>query len=330
MAIFYFGSFQIGDTVDTEDPLDAVWSYIERIASLDFLSSQCSKKDNAPYATVRIRQAVEFRSASRATTLVTRPLPLYYSALNLARAGIAIVTGHQATSAHGLRHIISSDLLSNAARVVPGTFADLVDAFRSAVPLGNQITLDDCLAALPELADQYSSIPGRISRAVPVKVGYESDLCLKFDPAFLPSDIVFGSQWHLLFPKLADVCELGEHTGNVLVVKRSIDTFSYEAIGRFCSGHLEHRLSFGTTPLWYAIRQSPGQDVLPRATYYMAGLFILSSMVRYQPELLVATDVVQSQTAWLLGRFLAAAERFLPQLLYSWIVGTDTYFGGIP
>jgi hypothetical protein len=330
MAVFYFGSFQLGDNVDAEDPLDAVWSYIERIASLDFLQSRGGKKQNALYASVRIRQAVEFRNASRATTLVTRPLPLYYSALNLARAGIAVVTGNQATPAHGLRHITSSDLLSNAAKVVPGTFPDLVGAVQSAVSLGNQLTLDDCLAALPELADQYSAIPGRISRAVGLNVRYESGLCLRFDPASLPSDIVFGSQWQLLFPKLADVCELGEDPTNELVVKRSLDTASYEAIGRFCSRHLEHRLSFGSTPLWYAIRQSPGQDVLPRAAYYLAGLFILSSVVRYQPELLVATDVVQSQPAWLLGRFLAAAERFLPQLLYSWIVGRDTYFGGIP
>lgn len=330
MAVFYFGSFQIGDNVDTEDPLDAVWSYIERIASMDFLSSRCSKRENALYAAVRLRQAVEFRSASRTTTLVTRPLPLYYSALNLARAGIAVVTGRQATPAHGLRHVTSSDLLSNAAKVVPGTFADFVGALGSAAQPGHQVTLDECLAALPELADQYSAIPGQIGRAVPVSVGYESDLCLTFDPAFLPSDLVFASQWHLLFPKLADVCELGEPPSNTLVVKSSIDTFSYEAIGRFCSQHLEHRLSFGRTPLWYAIRQSPGQDVLPRAAYYLVGLFILSSMVRYQPELLAATDVAQSQTAWLLGRFLAAAERFLPQLLYSWIVGRDTYFGGMP
>lgn len=330
MAVFYFGSFQLGDNVDAEDPLDAVWSYIERIASLDFLQSRCGKKQNALYASVRIRQAVEFRSASRATTLVTRPLPLYYSALNLARAGIAVVTGTQATPAHGLRHITSSDLLSNAAKVVPGTFPDLVGAVQSSVSLGSQLTLDDCLAALPELADQYSAIPGRISRAVGLNVGYESGLCLRFDPASLPSEAVFGSQWRLLFPKLADVCELGEDPTNELVVKKSVDTTSYEAIGRFCSRHLEHRLSFGSTPLWYAIRQSSGQDVLPRAAYYLAGLFILSSVVRYQPELLAATDIVQSQTAWLLGRFLAAAERFLPQLLYSWIVGRDTYFGGMP
>jgi hypothetical protein len=92
---------------------------------------------------------------------------------------------------------------------------------------------------------------------------------------------------------------------------------------------LENRLSFGTTSLWYAIRQGPEDNLLPRAAYYLAGLFILSSMVRYQPELLVTTEVIHSQTAWLLGRFLAAAERFFPQLMYSWMMGRETYFGGI-
>jgi hypothetical protein len=330
MAIFYIGSFQVGDRVDTENPLETVWSYIERIAASDFLATRGGlTSEHALFAAVRVRQAVEFRNASSATTLVTRPLPLYYSALNLARAGIAVVSGRQPTPAHGLKHIRASELLSNAAKVVPGTFTDFLSAWKSPHLGKGQLSLEDCFAALPELADQYSLIPGRASRAIPVEVRYASRLHLEFDSAYLPADVAFDSQWRVLFPKLGDVCELGGSSSYHLIVKDSVDVGSYEAIGRFCSNHLENRLSFGTTPLWYAIHQLPDQTLLPRPAYYFAGLFILSSIVRYQPELLAAADVVHSQVAWLLGRFLAAAERFYPQLLYSWIVGTDTYFGGV-
>jgi hypothetical protein len=329
MAIFYIGSFQVGERVDTENPLETVWSYIERIAASDFLATRGLTSEDTVFASVRTRQAVEFRNASGATTLVTRPLPLYYSALNLARAGIAVVSRRQPTPAHGLKHIRASDLLSNAAKVVPGTFTDFLSAWNSP-PLGqSQLSLDDCFAALPEIADQYSMISERASRAIPVEVRYGSRLHLEFNDAYLPADVNFDSQWMALFPKLAGVCELSGPSSHQLIVNESVDVASYEAIGRFCSNRLENRLSFGTTPLWYAIRQLPDQTLLPRAAYYLAGLFILSSIVRYQPELLAATNVVHSQVGWLLGRFLAAAERFYPQLLYSWIVSADTYFGAV-
>lgn len=330
MAIFYIGSFQVGDRVDTENPLETVWSYIERIAASDFLATRVGPTSDALFAAVRTRQAVEFRNASSGTTLVTRPLPLYYSALNLARAGISVVSRKQPTPAHGLKHIRASELLSNAAKVVPGTFTDFLSAWKSPHPDEGQLSLGDCFAALPELADEYSLILGQASRAIPVEVRYVmSRLHLEFDSTYLPADVAFDSQWSVLFPKLADVCERGGSSNHQLIVKASVDVASYEAIGRFCSNYLENRLSFGTTPLWYAIRQLPHQTLFPRPAYYLAGLFILSSIVRYQPELLAAADIVHSQVAWLLGRFLAAAERFYPQLLYSWIVGRDTYFGGV-
>ena len=66
--------------VDTENPLETVWSYIERVAASDSLATRGGlTSEHALFAAVRTRQAVEFRNASGATTLVTRPLPLYYS-----------------------------------------------------------------------------------------------------------------------------------------------------------------------------------------------------------------------------------------------------------
>jgi hypothetical protein len=50
------------------------------------------------------------------------------------------------------------------------------------------------------------------------------------------------------------------------------------------------------------------------ATYYHVAAFILSSAVRYQPELVLDVNKPDSGVGWLLNRFLKAAERFYPQL----------------
>jgi hypothetical protein len=43
-------------------------------------------------------------------------------------------------------------------------------------------------------------------------------------------------------------------------------------------------------------------------------MFILGSIVRYQPELILPVSGSDSETGWLLRRFLSQAERFYPQL----------------
>src|SRR5436853_377796 len=191
--IFYFGSFQIGDMIDAEHPLEAVWSYVERLAALDFLERRSGPgSSSARYAAVRTRQAVELRNASHATSLVTSPLTLYYSALNLTRAGIAVVTGKEAKAAHGLRYVKAPDLLANGARFTSGTFTDLLAAWGHPRLEDGVLTLADCLAAVPELADQYAAVLGRPSRAVPVGVRYVSRLHLEFEGETIPA---FSTEW---------------------------------------------------------------------------------------------------------------------------------------
>lgn len=327
MATFYFGSFQIGTSIPSEDPLEGVWSYVERASTKDFLKARCGSVSSLiDYAAVRLRQAVELRRASHSTTLLTRPLPLYYSSLNLVRAALAVVTKASPTPAHGLRHVNSPDLLENGATVSHGTFRDYLAACDCSDLPAKPLRFADCLAAIPELGEHF--IPSvESSRIVPIYVSYRGQLNLRFDTRFI-DEAEIETKWSLLFPKLAAYCKFAPDSPH-LIVDKAVDTSSYEAIGRFCRDCLENRLSYGADPLWYAIRQPPGETLLPRAAYYIAGLFILSSIVRYQPEILAASDVSGSESAWQVGRFLYSAERFLPQLLYSWMTETETYFGGV-
>lgn len=340
MAISYFGSFQDGHAVPSEDPLETTWSYINRAASTDFLYNYCKPGSSSiSYAAVRLRQAVEFRNSSRATTLLTKPLLLYYSALNLFRAGIAVATGAHPTPAHGLRHVKSKDLLGHRATATNGTFRDLLSSLGSAAS-PSSLSLDDCLSMIPELGDVYSAVTGRPTRAIPVHVHYSRVLHLTFDEHFI-SRTDFLANWEIFFPKLAQLCYLpssceeddlslpGSGETCRLIVRRSVNTSSYEAIAKFCSDHLENRLFYGSEPIWYALRETPNEPLLPRAAYYFAALFILSSIVRYQPDVLSAPETLSSQPAWLIDRFLSAAERALPQLVYNWISSTQTYFGSI-
>jgi len=83
------GSFQqSGAKLETENPLEEVWSTVALHGSADFLQKHLTPPVGhsvAPYiqyAGIRARQAVEFREAARQATLLTSPLSLYYSFLN--------------------------------------------------------------------------------------------------------------------------------------------------------------------------------------------------------------------------------------------------------
>jgi hypothetical protein len=55
-------------------------------------------------------------------------------------------------------------------------------------------------------------------------------------------------------------------------------------------------------------------------------MFILGSLVRYQPEIILAAAGTESELGWFLGRFIRAAERFYPQLVLSWLTGAHVFF----
>lgn len=89
---------------------------------------------------------------------------------------------------------------------------------------------------------------------------------------------------------------------------------------------LETDLISCDTPIWYLIRQVTSDPTLPRPAYYFISLFILSNIVRYQPELMLEISNPDSQLGWLLIRLLKVAERFYPQLMLSWLYDHPVYF----
>src|SRR5437660_1467825 len=106
----WIGSFQSGFRYESENPVEEVWSRVARLGATTALraglcdSVDASRTDQiARYAALRIRQAVEFRQATRGSTVLTAPLTLYYSFLNLVRALLSLSTAEEPSRTHGLR-----------------------------------------------------------------------------------------------------------------------------------------------------------------------------------------------------------------------------------
>lgn len=88
----YHGAFRRGKTLVTENALEDVWQYIRRFVGREYATDMYTwagvdgvlpVQDAIHYALPRFRQACEFRDSARGLSLVTRPLPLYYSPYSL-------------------------------------------------------------------------------------------------------------------------------------------------------------------------------------------------------------------------------------------------------
>lgn len=122
------GSFQRGHFFRSENPIEEAWGQIARLGTEEF-SSAYIRPSTQPeqwsrlrrYGVVRVRQAIEFRRAASLHSLISSPLPLYYSLLNLTRGALASGPEIEPTSKHGLIFDDAASVLDCRARVTSGT-----------------------------------------------------------------------------------------------------------------------------------------------------------------------------------------------------------------
>ncbi|MDL1892378.1 hypothetical protein FBQ87_05745 [Sphingobacteriales bacterium CHB3] len=327
LGLKYTGSFQSRKfLLYSEDPLREVWASIALYGTKDFLRANFKPTDPEvtewesilTYASVRIRQSVEFQRASNSASPLTSPLSLYYSLLNLLRACTALIFDKLPEAGHGLKFQRGEGLFDSRALLLNrGTFPNYLREMNIFIPVDTPISFGDAVSRIVELRNDYTAIAGRpdSSFVVPVKVDAEigGALTLVFPPWMKD----FRSTWLTDFPKLVECSEL--HTdGNILrVLKPQIE--SEADIERFCAEHLEPSLVYRDLNVWSLIRNTETIPLLSRPAYYFVSLFILASIVRYEPELL--SDVVNpdAQISWFVQRLLANTERFFPQLMIWWL-----------
>jgi hypothetical protein len=319
--------------VRTESPLEEVWNWISRFGITAWLqkispATAHSWPEWQSYSVVRVRQAVEFRAAARQSSILTKPLPLYYSLLNLMRGFFAMTQGVEPKKAHGLKFEgqNQADIFQTGARIAEGTFTDYLDALNVPHQKGTVITLHEVVLRIIETANYY--VTASFGPAEIFQVGvmaYQSGKVLLYF-AGPGQEAEFRNSWQNWFPKLKEVCSL-EPAGRVLLVDTNkVDTTTHESISDFCYRVLEVNLKSFEDSSWFAIRHSTPALDLPQTGFYFIGAFILSSAVRYSPELLLKVSDPDSEYGWLIAQFLKAAERYFPHLLLHWVSKPRVYF----
>jgi hypothetical protein len=331
MRVVQIGSFQTGAGWESENPLEEVWSRVTQIGSREHIAKHwAAEKLSDPtaiaqiseYTNVRVRQAVEFRSAARQSSQLTSPLAFYYSFLNLLRGFYALKHESIPDKGHGLTFGKGALLLDCECVLSRGSFAAYLATEGGRWSNGHAITLRTALARIIELRDDFPRIAGQPSLVdfVAVKAYNTGEIFLDFRGA---PGLDFRHEWHQAFPNLKDICEL-EPEGNVLRVCQSIS--EYEKVAEFLPTILDADLRIRVSPRWFAHRHLPAPPEMPRLGYYFVAMFILGSIVRYEPELVREIADPDREVSWLIGRFLRLAERYFPQLAINWLAGGSVYY----
>lgn len=329
----WWGSFQTGSVLETENPLEEIWSAVDLHGSAGHLGRGFVPPPGQPvapyvqYAGIRFRQALEFREAAGQATLLTSPLSLYYSFLNLVRACLCMRLDMLDSTGHGLSRLkIGNDILSSSVKLAKGTFTDYLDAVGYPKSLGTEVRLDEVLARIIELRWEYAHIYEGVSLVVPIKVeAYRDGEVILRIPKSVYDLSSKAKDWSSELPSISGCCTLGPDENTL---KTTFNVSSMEDVMNFCSLRMETDLLWRPGPegaTWYLVRQTDPTLVLPRPAYYFVALFILGSIVRYEPELMLQATDQNSLTGWLLKRIVQRAERFFPQLILSWLRNENLY-----
>ena len=98
-------------------------------------------------------------------------------------------------------------------------------------------------------------------------------------------------------------------------------TSSEREIADICGKYLLRDLRSREDPVWFDYVNDRLVGQLHRIGTYLAALFVLSNVNRYEPELLDNASSARSDLGFFLSTFLDAAERFLPQLVLEVVEG---------
>jgi hypothetical protein len=330
-GFWHIGSFQIPNVFESENPLEEVWSWIARFGTKDYIKNhfhpdnpEIDREIYGKYGLVRAKQAFEFRNSARDCSLLTKPLTLYYSFLNLTRAFLAFGPEIMPTSSHGLKFQSGQNLLKSNAKLVKGTFTDYLSSMGINWQKNTVISLEDALSRIIEIHQDFVSLKISKSYVYPVKLQVATRGPIYIDP-LMPHD-TFPSNWEAEFPALTKECKLNEDKDGFIIEDKAICE-NHESLSAYIHKILHHDLIYShmNSP-WYLVREVDNHITLSRASYYFIAVFILGSIVRYEPELMLEVSKLDSELGWFIDRFLNKAERFFPQLKISEINNKTIYF----
>jgi hypothetical protein len=227
---------------------------------------------------------------------------------------------------HGLSYSSGPTLLECKATVTKsGTFRRFAESLGLAQDLLDKrsYTLRDLFAVIPEVQDDFALLHAGTSSVVVVgvKAMIRGPMRLRFYLADLSED-EFAAQWETLFPWWKDLCLLD----SAFTLRLKDSPKGEPEICEICRTRLIHDLRLRDNAYWFDHRVGNNVTLLPRQLAYMAAMYILSNVSRYEPEFLETPTSGLNDLGFVLQSFLDNAERFFPQLTVELLYGSSVFF----
>jgi hypothetical protein len=333
MALPLAGALQRGLFIPNGDPTRAAWREIRRFGTVENLRKVALERghseDVAESAATRIEQALDLQESCHGLSILTRPIPQYYAALNLVRGVLLTGFGDMGKTTHGAAFIPSASLLDSKVRVCKsGTLRKFVDHLYAGsdpspppAPLEDEAwTLRELLRSLPHVSRFSFPLgdgPPPIAR-VRVDVFQTGLVDLVYDIHGLDANH-FREHWKELLPWWKDNCE--HHEVNEFTLQTSLDVNDLQSIERLCRP-LYGNMNRTDQPIFFDDVHYPGATRLPRMEVrYLAALFVLSNISRYEPELLAEPARRSTNVRLVIEAFLDDAAIRVPQLMLRLLEG---------
>lgn len=319
--LYLISRFEQYYQIRTDSPLEELWRYWLRYCDGQYLSKEWPghpEPDMMSIATF-IRQAFEYHEAAKVTTYLTRPLLIYYSLHNLAKAFLILKGVPQPPPYHGLANATpAADLLDMTSNVKQGIFSTLASTLGGSVPQDRPFTLREFASNAVELHEALGTYYGERSYYLTPKiVGFtDGHIELRFTPSIMSLsevEALIASFTHLLDDFSA------QKDGEVLVLTPRVALPPFPAIEKASLALLEKHLSYSVLSTdTYFIKVAPPAANVPAAAAYLGAMFQLSSVVRYNPDFL--DRYIRSRSTsneWFFTELCLKAERACPNLLLN-------------
>lgn len=330
MRLSYIGSFQSGIILRSAEPTALAWRKIEQLGTIDSLGRIATHFGGDPNAahlgSLRTRQAIELRNSARGASPLTQPLLLYYSTLNLIRAVLGVTKHGMGHPSHGARYVSAQSILDCKAAIAKrGTLPEGQIVLYGQDLVGQEITLLQCLAQMPELIPEFKLLergPSDVASVVVTSfIGGETKLKFGIDDCTADQ---FNEKWQEYFPWFKDLCSLDPDEKFTLVVDQKFT--SDKEVSAFCRDKMLTDLFIRQDAVWFDHVSRDRLLMTGRLMPYLTMLFILSNLARYEPEKLDEAMRQPTDLAYALNTAINNVDLYFPQLLLSRLWGQNVYF----
>jgi len=321
-----------------EDPIREIWHDILFYSDPSILRQYWKFNDLTDdllsYVTTSLKQADEYYRASQTVSIHTRPLLLYYSALNLTKATLTILNNRQCGAYHGLSGFKTNDDLSAlSANTCEGVFTELADKLKApwALKHGKNFSFELLASNCVDIASHYCPHYGRPTKIIAAKIFRKTDGTITL--TFGENEITSDPATQTLFDNHAKLNSMfikdpsSSAPGKIIYKNKDVIPMGYNEMRKHGNPLLADLFQFGLrneNPRIGYLALEPPQDIIPQPVCYLGLLFLLGSAVRYAPASLTKWlhDPMQSRT-WLLDKVCSLAARLYPNYMLNLLRDKD-------